>query len=119
MLAETQFRMDGRVAFRVASTHIEPFVTDLLADAGWGLNDIDLVIPHQASGRALDLMARRLGLDPARVMRTIEDGGNMIAASIPTALARALAQGRVRPGHKVMLIGTGAGISIAGACLVL
>lgn len=119
LVAESLFRMDGKAAFRTASQHIEPFFTDLLAQAGWNRDDIDLVIPHQASGRALDLMVRRLGLDPARVMRTIHDGGNMVASSLPIALIRAMEQGRATAGSRILMIGTGAGVSIAGACLVL
>ena len=119
LVAESLFRMDGRAAFRVASRHMGAFYADLLDRAGWKTDDLDLVVPHQASGRALDLMMARLALDPAKVMRTIADGGNMVATSIPSALARALEQGRAKAGDRVLLIGTGAGISIAGACMVL
>lgn len=119
LVAESLFRMDGRAAFRVASKHVGAFFEDLLDQAGWKADDPDLVAPHQASGRALDLMVARLGLDPQKVMRTIADGGNMVATSIPSALTRALEQGRAKAGDRILLIGTGAGISIAGACVVL
>ncbi|MCB1490581.1 MAG: ketoacyl-ACP synthase III [Rhodobiaceae bacterium] len=119
LVAESLFRMDGQAAFRVASTHIKPFVDRLLDTAGWDRGMLDLVVPHQASGRALDLMIRRLRLDQQRVIRTIATTGNMVAASMPAALVRALQDGRAGPGSRVMMIGTGAGISIAGACLVL
>ncbi|MCC5973411.1 MAG: ketoacyl-ACP synthase III [Rubellimicrobium sp.] len=119
LLAEALFRMDGKAAFRLASKHIGPFVEHLLAQAGWRAGDIDIVIPHQASGRALDLMTARLGLAPARVMRSLTDGGNMVATSIPATLARAKAEGRGPPGTRALIIGTGAGLSLGGACMVL
>ncbi len=119
LLAEATFRMDGRAAFRVASDHIEPFFDDLLSRAGWHRDEIDLIVPHQASGRALDLMVRRLRLDPARVMRTLHDGGNLVATSLPTTLIRAMEAGRTPPGSRVLLIGTGAGVSLGGVCLTL
>ena len=115
LMAESRFRMDGPLAYRVAATHIRPFVDGLLEDAGWRLDDVDVIVPHQASGPAMALMVRRLGFDPSRTMRIIRSCGNMVATSIPTALAVAHEEQRLAPGTRVLLLGTGAGVSLGGA----
>jgi 3-oxoacyl-[acyl-carrier-protein] synthase-3 len=119
LLAESIFRMDGPLAFRIAARQIEPFLARLLDEAGWTLGDVDLVVPHQASGPALALMKRRLGLADDRVMEILSDHGNQVASSLPTALALAIETGRAKKGDRLLLIGTGAGVSLAGAALVL
>jgi 3-oxoacyl-[acyl-carrier-protein] synthase III len=119
LLAESAFRMNGPLAYRVAAAHLGGFVDRLLERAGWRRDDIDIVIPHQASGAALALMTRRLEFDEARVVNILADNGNQVAASLPSALAIALATGRARKGMRALLIGTGAGVSLGGAALVL
>lgn len=115
LLAEAAFRMDGAGAYRVAARHIEPFVAALLNQAGWRMEDVDLVAPHQASGPALELMRRKLGIPREKLLSVLETCGNQVAASLPTALAVAVESGRAGPGTRLLLIGTGAGVSIAGA----
>ena len=117
LLAEAQFRMDGPQAYRIAARHISDFYARLLDAAGWRDRDVDLVVPHQASGPALALMVRRLGLATERVVSILGDRGNQVATSLPTALTAALESGRAKPGDRIVLIGTGAGISLAGAAV--
>lgn len=111
------FHMDGKKIFRQASSIMPGFVERLLTDAGVALRDIDLVVPHQASLAAMELLRRKLGITEDRLVCTLPDYGNNIAASMPLALDVAIEQGRLRRGHKVMLLGTSAGFSIGGLIL--
>ncbi len=117
LLAESVFKMDGARAYRTAAAHITPFLASLMDDAGMSLDAINLVAPHQASGHALTLMKQRLGLDDGRVMEILPEAGNQVAASMPSALACAIERGRLHRGDNVLLIGTGAGVSLGGAVL--
>jgi 3-oxoacyl-[acyl-carrier-protein] synthase III len=112
-----KFFMDGRAAYKLATKVIQPFLTKLLFKAGWNLDDVDMVVPHQASRGALDHLVAKLKIPRDKIVDIIADHGNQIAASIPMALHYAVAQGRIRPGMKVLVIGTSAGFSIGGLCL--
>lgn len=111
------FAMDGKELFRLASRHFGSFVTDLLARAGWAHGEVDLVIPHQASPAALAHMIRQTGFAPGRVVQIAADYGNQIAASIPFTLDLARRGGRLRPGMRVLFLGTSAGVSFGGMAL--
>ena len=78
--------------------------------------DLKVVVPHQASGPAIAAL-RRYGFADEQVVNIIGEYGNCIAASIPMALAVAAEQGRLERGTPVMLLGTGAGLSVGGAIL--
>lgn len=109
-------KMDGSRVFKMAYPLVKDLLRRLLDLSGLRLSDIDLVIPHQASGPALQAL-QRLGFGPERLVSIIENFGNCIAASIPMALAHAVATGRLRRGDRALLLGTGAGLSVAGAVL--
>ena len=111
------FDMDGPAVFRQGARLIGPFLDRFLEDAGWRRECVDAVVPHQASGHALDLLTSRLGFSEAQVVRDIAERGNVIAASIPLALHAALAAGRVRRGDRVLLLGTGAGLTLGAVAL--
>ncbi len=113
--AHAVFNMDGKVLFRATAAHFVPFVDALLAEAGWHRDEIDLVIPHQASPMALAHMVRQCAFDPAKVVDISRDVGNQIAASIPFAMAHA--RDRLAPGAKLLLLGTSAGVSFGGAAV--
>jgi 3-oxoacyl-[acyl-carrier-protein] synthase-3 len=83
----------------------------VLAKADCEAGDIDWLIPHQANIRIMQSTARRLGLAPEKVIVTVGDHGNTSAASVPLALDVAVRDGRVRPGHRVMLEGVGGGFT--------
>lgn len=89
---------------------------DLFAQTGLQPDDIHWVVPHQASGPALTMLPR-LGFAKAKVIDIIENYGNCVAASMPMALAHANAAGKIQRGERVLLLGTGAGLSVAGAIL--
>lgn len=110
------FHMNGPALFRAAYNKVDQLLDRLLGRAGLRRDEVDLVVPHQASGPALDALTR-LGFPADRTVRIIEQHGNCIAASIPMALAVADASGRIQRGDVVLLLGTGAGLSVAGALL--
>jgi len=116
-LAATRFRMDGPALYRAVARRIGPFVDALLARANLGREALDLIVPHQASARALGGLTRHLGIDPARVVDILADHGNQVAASLPSALHHAIASGRLVRGDTVALLGSGAGVSLGGAIL--
>lgn len=112
------FRMSGKAVFRLAAQVIEPFLAQLLAKAGWRIEDIDLVVPHQASRLALEHLVKRVGIPCGKIVDIMSDYGNQIAASLPTALDHAVREGRLQRGDKVLMIGTSAGLSVGGLALV-
>lgn len=103
--------MDGREVFRQAVVVMGEISAKVVAQAGLGLDDVDLLIPHQANSRIIDATARRLDLDPRRVFVNIHAYGNTSAASIPIALTEALEQGRINPGDCIVLVAFGGGFS--------
>lgn len=115
--AHTLFHMDGRALFRVTHRHFPRFVDELLAAAGWARDDVDVVVPHQASPLALEHMIKQTGMSGERVVNIAARFGNQIAASIPTALDIAWAEGRITKGTKLLLLGTSAGVSFAGMAI--
>lgn len=110
------FHMRGVALYRAASTHVQPLLQRLLERAGLRMDELSLVVPHQASGPVLDVIPK-YGIPAERVVRIIEQYGNCVAASLPMALAVAEADGRLRRGDTVLMFGTGAGLSIAFALL--
>lgn len=116
--AHAWFAMDGKELFRLAARHFGTFVDDLLARAGWAREDVDLVIPHQASPAALAHMIRQTGFARDRVVDIIADHGNQIAASIPFVLDTARRAGRMPPGTRTLFLGTSAGVSFGGMAYV-
>jgi 3-oxoacyl-[acyl-carrier-protein] synthase-3 len=112
------FEMDGRALFRHTLDIFEPFLDRLLADAGWTRDEVELVIPHQASPMALAHLVKRCGFGTARVVDIMRDHGNQIAASIPMALDHARRSGRLGKGMKTLMLGTSAGLSLGGIAFV-
>ncbi len=108
---------DGATVFRFAVRKTEELCRRLLAKNGLQPSDLDLFVSHQANKRIIQSAAKNLGLDPARVVINIEKYGNTTAATIPLALADAVADGRLKAGHLVMLTSVGAGFT-AGTVLL-
>ncbi len=113
----TKFHMDGKKVFKLASTHMPDFMVNLLKNAGKSLQDIDWFVPHQASQLALHHLTRRLEVNPDKVINIFANHGNQVAASLPTALNIGIHDGRIQRGDTLLLIGTGAGLSIGGVVL--
>jgi 3-oxoacyl-[acyl-carrier-protein] synthase-3 len=110
-------RMEGREVFRHAVAMITDVVEDAFKAAGYSVADIDWFVPHQANKRIIDGSAHKLGIDPAKVVTTVDRHGNTSAASIPLALADAVADRRVKRGDLVLLEAMGGGFTW-GAALV-
>lgn len=115
--ALTQFHMNGQGVFRLAAKHLPGFVDRLLDQSRLGRNDLDWIVPHQGSQLALTHMTRRLGFATQKVVDIFSDHGNQVAASLPTALDIAIRDGRIRRGQYILLLGTGAGLSLGGIVL--
>ena len=109
--------MDGPEVFRRAVTTMGDASIRVLDQAGISLDEIGLLIPHQANVRIIDATARRLKLDPAKVMINIESYGNTSAATIPVALTEALEADRIQPGAIIVLAAFGAGLSWGAAVI--
>jgi 3-oxoacyl-[acyl-carrier-protein] synthase-3 len=104
-------RMDGPEVFRHAVTKISEVIDATLAQAGYVASDIDWFVPHQANKRILDGAARKLGLNPERIIVTLDKHANTSAASIPLALNAACADGRIKKGNLVLLEAMGGGFT--------
>jgi 3-oxoacyl-[acyl-carrier-protein] synthase-3 len=109
--------MDGPAIFKTASKILPDFLKRLFASTQFSLADLKLVIPHQASILALELMKRRFEFTDQQFFMNIRERGNMVAASIPVALSEAIEQKRIERGDLVLLIGTSAGFSVGGMIL--
>jgi 3-oxoacyl-[acyl-carrier-protein] synthase-3 len=110
-------RMQGNQVFRHAVVNISEAVMAAAADAGVDVADVDWFIPHQANLRILEGVARRLGIDEAKVITTVAEHANTSAASIPLALDVAVRDGRVKKGDLLLLEAMGGGLTW-GACVV-
>jgi 3-oxoacyl-[acyl-carrier-protein] synthase-3 len=106
--------MDGRQVFREAVRRMTACARSLLDEAGLTLDDVDLLIPHQANLRILNAVRDSLGLPDEKVFINVQEYGNTGSASVPIALWEARAQGRIRPGSVVLLTAFGAGFHWAG-----
>lgn len=112
------FHMQGKPLFRMASEKVEAFFTRLLNKSELALTDIATVVPHQASHLSLAHMRKRLKVPESALIDIYRHYGNQVAASIPTALHEAFTTGHVMPGKPLMLIGTAAGLTLAGMVLL-
>ena len=110
-------QMDGQAVFKFAVKVLDEVARETLAMCGLTPADVDWLIPHQANVRILEATARKLGIDLSKLVVTVDLHGNTSAASVPLALDLAIRDGRIRPGHKVMLQGVGGGFTW-GASLV-
>jgi len=108
-------RMEGREVFRHAVVKLAEAVDAAIAANSITGTDIDWLVPHQANQRIIDGMGSRLGLPPEKVVLTIDRHANTSAASIPLALAEAAADGRIKPGHLVLMEAMGGGFTWGSA----
>jgi len=109
--------MDGPAVFKLAVSVLEKVANETLRSADMHASQIDWLIPHQANIRIMQGTAKKLGLSMERMVVTVDQHGNTSAASIPLALDQAVRDGRIKPGHNVMMEGVGGGFTW-GAVLV-
>jgi len=102
---DNYFHMDGPRIYRQGARLIGPFLDSFLADLGWCRADLAALVPHQASRHALELLTARLGFTTAQVVSNIARRGNCVAA------------GRIRRGDRVLLGGSGAGLTLGAVGL--
>ena len=110
-------KMQGKEVFRHAVTNIAEAISASADAAGVAVADIDWFVPHQANQRILDGTARKLNIDPAKVISTVAVHGNTSAASVPLALETAVKDGRIKRGDLILLEAMGGGFTW-GASLI-
>ena len=110
-------RMKGREVFRHAVVNLAEVLGEVVENAGVSIEQIDWVVPHQANKRILDATARKLGIDPDKVIVTVDQHANTSAASVPLAFDVARKDGRIKSGDLVMFEAMGGGFTW-GASLV-
>jgi len=111
------FHMEGSAIFKKALRLFGPFLDEFLRSIGWERGEIDMVVPHQASRHGLEYLTARLGFRPEQVFINLPKRGNCIAASIPLALTEAVQAGAIQRGHRVLLLGTGTGLTLGALAL--
>jgi 3-oxoacyl-[acyl-carrier-protein] synthase-3 len=103
--------MDGPAVFKLAVTVLEKVAHEALDHAGMPASSIDWLIPHQANLRIMNGTAKKLGLPVEKMVVTVHEHGNTSAASIPLALDQAVRDGRIKPGHNILMEGVGGGFT--------
>lgn len=108
-------RMEGREVFKHAVGMITDVIRDAFSATGYTAEDLDWFVPHQANRRIIDGSVHKLGIDPTKVVITVDKHGNTSAASIPLALCAAIADGRIKQGDLVMFEAMGGGFTWGSA----
>ena len=111
------FKMKGNELFKVAVRSMAEISAEMLEKAGLTIDDIDLVIPHQANQRITDAVASRLGVPEERVYSNIAEHGNTSSASIPIAMDECIESGKIKEGSLVLLTAFGGGVTWGGTVL--
>jgi 3-oxoacyl-[acyl-carrier-protein] synthase-3 len=103
--------MDGQAVFKIAVSVLEKVANEVLSMADMSASQVDWLIPHQANIRIMQSTAKKLGLPMEKMVVTVDQHGNTSAASIPLALDKAVRDGRIKPGHNVLMEGVGGGFT--------
>jgi 3-oxoacyl-[acyl-carrier-protein] synthase-3 len=109
--------MDGPGIYKIARKAVYKLMLNTLKSTNLTKEDIDLVIPHQASGKAVEAYIETGGFKREKVVNIVSKFGNCVAASVPMALVKSIKEKKIRRKDKILLIGTGAGLSAACALL--
>ena len=112
--SENHLYMNGREVYRFALTEVPKTIKALLKKSNLSAEDIDFLILHQANRFMLDKIAERIDISEERIPHDFEDIGNTVSSTVPIVLQRLVERGRLRSGHRVMMIGFGVGYSWAG-----
>ncbi len=111
------FKMKGNELFKVAVRSMAEISAEMVEKAGYKVEDIDLVIPHQANQRITDAVASRLGVGEEKVYSNIARMGNTSSASIPIAMDECIQSGKIREGSLVLLTAFGGGVTWGGTVI--
>jgi 3-oxoacyl-[acyl-carrier-protein] synthase-3 len=115
--ADHYFSMNGKAIFKHAVLRMAETTQTVLDSAGWRLDQLDWLVCHQANRRIVTGVAAELGLPVERCVCNIDRVANTVSASIPLALADAVAAGSLRPGHRVVIVAFGGGLTWGGTAL--
>jgi 3-oxoacyl-[acyl-carrier-protein] synthase III len=109
--------MNGRQVFRFATQVVSEVIEETLEKAGLTLDQVDLIVPHQANTRIIEAAAKKLQIEPERFYLNLEKYGNTSAASIPVALVDAVRDGRLQANQNVVFVGFGGGLTWAASVI--
>ena len=112
-----KLRMDGKQVYRFASRVLGESVNSAVKKAGLVMEDVDLIIPHQANLRIIEAAAKMIGVPLNTMYVNIARHGNTSSASIPLALCGAIEEGRVKVGDNLVFVGFGAGLAWGGCAV--
>jgi 3-oxoacyl-[acyl-carrier-protein] synthase III len=110
-------KMNGQEVYKFATRIPVESATRLLHSCGRTIDDVDLLVPHQANLRIIEASAKRLGIDPAKVFTNVQKYANTSAASVPICLTEARDEGRIKEGDLVLMMAFGGGLTW-GSCLM-
>ncbi len=111
------FHMNGPGIFKQAVLLGGPFMDRFFSTLGWDRTQVNALVPHQASRHGIEHFTRRLGFSREQMIINLPLRGNCVSASIPLALAEAVHAGRIRRGDRVLLAGTGAGLTLGAMAI--
>ena len=111
------FKMKGNELFKVAVRSMADISAEMVEKAGYTVDDVDLVIPHQANQRITDAVASRLGVPEEKVYSNIAEHGNTSSASIPIAIDECIESGKIKEGSLVLLTAFGGGVTWGGTVI--
>lgn len=117
--SDEQLYMNGPEIFNFTIREVPPLVNTLLNASGWGVNDIDYVVMHQANRFMLDYLVKRMKLPADKVIMALEEYGNTSSASIPLAICNSLSARLARAPARILLVGFGVGFSWGAAAIDL
>ena len=112
--ANANFKMDAKNIYKLSRQIVPDFIKGLVSSAYLSLDDINCFIPHQASHHAIEHLQKALNVPSEKVINIFSKFGNQVAASLPTALTCGIDSGCFKDGDKIMLFGTGAGLTVGG-----
>lgn len=110
--------MDGQAVFKLAVRTVPGLIREAVAKAGWSLDQVDLVVPHQANLRIIEAMVNQLDVPMEKFVVNIQEYGNTSAASVPLALYEAMQAGRIRDDDRIVLAAFGGGFTYAACTMV-
>ena len=117
LISDNLFTMDGPGIYKIARRAVYKLMLSTLKSTKITKKDIDLVIPHQASGKAVEAYIETGGFEKDKVVNIVSKFGNCVAASVPMALVKSIKEEKIKRKDKILLIGTGAGLSAACALI--
>lgn len=111
---ENTFKMAGKSVFIFATDVIPQIIEEVTAKAGIRADQLDYIIPHQANVRIIDFISKKTGISKDKFLLNLDRYGNTAAASVGLALDENVSNGKIKPGHLVLMMGFGGGLSWGG-----